>query len=152
MNNGLLGLPVLKVINPNRFIRLFAAGMLCIGMAEVYGSPFTSRMDDFQPNCDIRKLSLTKEQHSALRTIRDDYKKALDNAIKKSDRTKRQRRREIVKILSDETFNQDAARNYVSARYLSSIDFGIDELQIHQRIYQLLTPPQRRQWLDACLK
>ncbi|MDO5640068.1 MAG: Spy/CpxP family protein refolding chaperone [Neisseria sp.] len=136
----------------DRFIRLMAAGALCMGIASANGSPLTTRLDDFHPNCDIRKLSLTREQHGELRIIRDDYKKALDNALKKSERSNRQRRREVVRILSDESFNQDAARNYVSARYLSSIDFAIDELQVYHRIYQLLTPAQRRQWLDACLK
>lgn len=140
------------VMKPSRFIGLIAASALYLSLSAAQASPLTSRLDDFQPNCDIRKLSLTRDQHAELRVIRDDYKKALDNAMKKSERSNRQRRREIVRILSNDTFNQEAARNYVSARYLSSIDFAIDELQVHHRIYQLLAPNQQRQWLDACLK
>lgn len=140
------------VMKPNPLIQLLAISALCIGMPTAHASPASSRLDDFQPNCDIRKLSLTQEQHIQMRNIRDDYKKTLDQATRKNERSKRQRRREIVKILADENFNQDAARNYISTRYLSSMDFAIDELAVQHRIYQLLTPAQRRQWLDTCLK
>ncbi|UOO83087.1 Spy/CpxP family protein refolding chaperone [Uruburuella testudinis] len=140
-------------MKPNRLTRLLAATALCAGFsAATQASPLTSRLDDFHPNCDIRKLSLTKEQHTEMRIIRDEYKKTLDSAAKKTDRTSRQRRREIVKILSEEPFNHENARNYISGRYLASIDFAVEEMQVQHRIYQLLTPGQRRQWLNACLK
>lgn len=72
-------------MKPSRFIGLIAASALYLSLSAAQASPLTSRLDDFQPNCDIRKLSLTRDQHAELRVIRDDYKKALDNAMKKAN-------------------------------------------------------------------
>ncbi len=62
------------------------------------------------------------------------------------------RRRDIIKILSSDKFNADDARDYVENRYLSGMDFAVDELSIQHRFYKLLTPSQRQYWLNACLR
>lgn len=124
---------------------------LLLGMPPAYASPAT-RLDDFHPNCDVRPLSLSKEQNAELRSIRKEYKKAVERAMRKDERTNKNRRRDIIKVLSGEKFNQDDARDYVEKRYLSSMDFSVDELAIHHRFYKLLTPTQRQYWLNACLR
>lgn len=109
-------------------------------------------LDDFHQNCDIRQLNLSQEQHHALRRIRLEYKQASDKAHRKMMRSDRTRRQNIIKILSGEPFDQNAARDYVENRYLSSMDFAVEELAIQHRFYRLLNQRQRQQWLDSCLR
>lgn len=110
------------------------------------------QLDDFHPNCNFRQLNLTQEQHNAMRKIRSDYKSAADKAFKKELRADRTRRKNIIEILSKPNFDQNSARDYVESRYLSSMDFAVDELTIQHRIYHLLSPGQRQIWLDNCLR
>lgn len=109
-------------------------------------------LDDFHQNCDIRQLNLSQEQHQALRRIRAEYKQASDKAYRKMIRSDRTRRQNIIKILSGDNFDQNAARDYVENRYLSSMDFAVEELAIQHRLYRLLNPRQRQQWIDGCLR
>ncbi len=118
----------------------------------IYAAPHSSQLDDFHPNCNFRQLNLTQEQHSALRRIRSDYKVAADKAYKKEQRTDRTRRRNIMKILINPNFDQNNARDYVESRYLSRMDFAVDELAIQHRIYHLLSPVQREVWMNTCLR
>jgi len=110
------------------------------------------KLDDFQANCDIRSLNLTQDQHNALRRIRNDYKQASDKAYRKLVRTDRNRRQVIMKILAADNFDQNNARDYVETRYLSSMDFAVEELEIQHRFYHLLNPRQRQIWLSSCLR
>lgn len=117
-----------------------------------HASPYVSSLDDFHPNCDIRQLNLSQTQQAALRRIRSEYKQATDRAYRKASRSDRTRRQNIVNILSTPAFDQNAARDYVEARYLSSMDFAVDQLSIQHRFYQLLNPQQRQLWLSSCLR
>ncbi|ASK26490.1 Spy/CpxP family protein refolding chaperone [Neisseria chenwenguii] len=124
---------------------LFAAGS-----GTVSAAPNT--LDDFYPNCDIRQLNLSQSQHNALRRIRSDYRAATEKAYRKAQRTDRTRRQNIMRILSDDSFDQNRARDYVEDRYLSSMDFAVDELSIQYRFYHLLTPQQRQIWISSCVR
>ncbi|WP_416190467.1 Spy/CpxP family protein refolding chaperone [Neisseria sp. CCUG17229] len=128
----------------------FAALLVCSSI--IYAAPHSAQLDDFHPNCNFRQLNLSQEQHSALRRIRLDYKSAADKAYKKEQRTDRTRRRNIMSILNNPKFDQNNARDYVESRYLSRMDFAVDELAIQHRIYHLLTPSQRQIWLNTCLR
>ncbi|UOO87438.1 Spy/CpxP family protein refolding chaperone [Neisseria arctica] len=134
------------VIKTTLFGALFSSASL------LSATPLSAPLDDFQPNCDIRQLSLTPEQRNQLRTIRYDYKRELDQANSKNNRISRFRHPTLMRLLSAESFNENAARDYIQARYMPSMDFAIGELKIQHRFYQLLTPMQRQQWLKACLK
>uniref|UniRef100_UPI0035A16FA0 hypothetical protein n=1 Tax=Neisseria sp. TaxID=192066 RepID=UPI0035A16FA0 len=92
-----------------------------------HASGYTARLDDFQPNCDVRPLGLSVEQSNELRNIRKEYKKALDKPARKDERVNRNRRRTIIKLLSDDKFDHDNARDYVETRYISSMDLAVDE-------------------------
>lgn len=122
------------------------------GLSSAHARPLAASLDDFHPNCDIRPLGLTREQNNELRAIRKDYKKAMDKSVRKDDRILKNRRRDVIKILSSDRFNQDDARDYVEKRYISSMDFAVDELSIQHRFYKLLSPTQRQHWLNICLK
>ncbi|WP_371865585.1 Spy/CpxP family protein refolding chaperone [Neisseria yangbaofengii] len=128
----------------------FATLLVCSSV--IYAAPHSSQLDDFHANCNFRQLNLSQEQHSALRRIRSDYKVAADKAYKKEQRTDRTRRLNIMKILTNPNFDQNNARDYVESRYLSHMDFAVDELAIQHRIYHLLSPSQRQIWLDSCLR
>lgn len=130
---------------------VFSSCLLFWDATYTQASPIT-RLDDFHPNCDVRPLGLSREQINELRSIRKEYKKAIEKASRKDERVNKNRRRDIIKILSGDKFNVDDARDYVENRYLSGMDFAVDELSIQHRFYKLLTPPQRQYWLDACLK
>ena len=117
-----------------------------------HAGPQYIKLDDFQANCDIRSLNLTQDQHNALRRIRNDYKQASDKAYRKLVRTDRNRRQVIMKILAADNFDQNNARDYVETRYLSSMDFAVEELEIQHRFYHLLNPRQRQIWLSSCLR
>ncbi|PSJ80085.1 Spy/CpxP family protein refolding chaperone [Neisseria iguanae] len=118
----------------------------------IYAAPHSTQLDDFHPNCNFRQLNLSQEQQNTLRRIRSDYKAAADKAFKKEQRTDRTRRRNIMKILANPNFDQNSARDYVEARYLSRMDFAVDELTMQHRIYHLLNPNQRQIWLNTCLR
>ncbi|WP_244895104.1 Spy/CpxP family protein refolding chaperone [Neisseria dumasiana] len=145
---------MLAMISFNRIVPIITVSgwMIFNGLSSAYAGPMASTLDDFHPNCDIRSLGLTREQNNELRNIRKDYKKALDKSIRKDDRILKNRRRDIIKILSSDRFNQDDARDYVEKRYISSMDFAVDELSIQHRFYKLLSPTQRQHWLNICLK
>ena len=110
------------------------------------------QLDDFHPNCDVRQLGLTQSQQNSLRKIRSEYRQAADKAYRKIVRSDRTRRQTIIKILSGNMFDQNAARDYVENRYLPNMDFAVDELAIQYRFYQLLNDRQRQQWLATCLR
>ena len=131
---------------------LAVTGILLGGVAQAQAAQMAVQLDDFQPNCDIRQLSLSREQRSQLRSIRTEHKKALDQANRKNDRINRNRQRNLMRILAADDFNESFARGYVGERYAPSMDFAVDELKIQHRFFQLLTPDQRRLWLNACLK
>lgn len=109
-------------------------------------------LHDFHQNCDIRQLDLSQEQHNNLRRIRLEYKQAADKAHRKAVRSDRTRRQNIIKILSANSFDQNAARDYVENRYLSGMDFAVEELDIQYRFYRLLNERQRQLWLENCLR
>ena len=131
---------------------LAVTGILLAGVAQAQAAQMAVQLDDFQPNCDIRQLSLSPEQRSQLRSIRTEHKKALDQANRKNDRINRNRQRNLMRILAADDFNESFARGYVGERYAPSMDFAVDELKIQHRFFQLLSPEQRRLWLNACLK
>ena len=125
---------------------------LLMAVSPAHAGPQYIKLDDFQANCDIRSLNLTQDQHNALRRIRNDYKQASDKAYRKLVRTDRNRRQVIMKILVADNFDQNNARDYVETRYLSSMDFAVEELEIQHRFYHLLNPRQRQLWLSSCLR
>lgn len=129
---------------------LFGIALLSCNIS--YAAPSYISLDDFHPNCDIRQLNLSREQHTELRRIRASYKLATDKAQRKSVRSERNRRQTIIKILSSDSFDQNYARDYVENRYLSSMDFAVDELEIQHRFFHILTPQQQQLWLYSCLK
>lgn len=108
--------------------------------------------NDFQPNCDIRRLGLTQGQHNELRKIRAAFKMAGDRARLKVMHSEHSRRRSVVEIISSDVFNRNEARDYVESRYHSSMDFAVDELEIQHRFFHILTPQQQQMWLSSCLK
>ena len=87
-----------------------------------------------------------------LRRLRTDFKQINDKAYRKTVRSDRNRRQTIIKILSGDSFDSNAARDYVESRYLSSMDYAVDEMEIQYRLYHLLNPRQRQQWLSSCLR
>ena len=119
-----------------------ALALLCSSLP-AHAGPFLATLDDFHPNCDIRQLNLSADQHAALRRLRTDFKQINDKAY---------RRQTIIKILSGDSFDSNAARDYVENRYLSSMDYAVDEMEIQYRLYHLLNPRQRQQWLSSCLR
>ena len=143
---------VFNLLPPPALMALALTGILLGGVAQAQAAQMAVQLDDFQPNCDIRQLSLSPEQRSQLRSIRTEHKKALDQANRKNDRINRNRQRNLMRILAAEDFNESFARGYVGERYAPSMDFAVDELKIQHRFFQLLTPDQRRLWLNACLK
>ena len=114
--------------------------------AEAYIPP-----NDFQANCDIRRLGLTQGQHNELRKIRAAFKMAGDRARLKVMHSEHSRR-SVVEIVSSDVFNRNEARDYVESRYLSGMDFAVDELEIQHRFFHILTPQQQQMWLSSCLK
>ena len=143
---------VFNLLPPPALMALALAGILLGGVAQAQAAQMAVQLDDIQPNCDIRQLSLSPEQRNQLRSIRTEHKKALDQANRKNDRINRNRQRNLMRILAAEDFNESFARGYVGERYAPSMDFAVDELKIQHRFFQLLTPDQRRLWLNACLK
>lgn len=143
---------VFNLLPPPALMALALTGILLGGVAQAQAAQMAVQLDDFQPNCDIRQLSLSPEQRSQLRSIRTEHKKALDQANRKNDRINRNRQRNLMRILAADDFNESFARGYVGERYAPSMDFAVDELKIQHRFFQLLTPDQRRLWLNACLK
>ena len=146
------GKNVFNLLPPPALMALALAGILLGGVAQAQAAQMAVQLDDFQPNCDIRQLSLSPEQRNQLRSIRTEHKKALDQANRKNDRINRNRQRNLMRILAADDFNESFARGYVGERYAPSMDFAVDELKIQHRFFQLLTPDQRRLWLNACLK
>ncbi|HEZ4341510.1 TPA: hypothetical protein WIH82_002095, partial [Neisseria meningitidis] len=65
--------------------------------------------NDFQPNCDIRRLGLTQSQHNELRKIRTAFKMAGDRARLKVMHSEHSRRRSVVEIISSDVFNRNEA-------------------------------------------
>lgn len=124
--------------------------LTCSGL--VFAAPSSGQFDNFYPNCDIRQLGLSQDQQNALRKIRSDYKTAANKATRKAQYADRTRRQNIIKILSNPSFDQNLARDYVENRYLSRMDFAVDELAIQHRFYHLLNPQQRQLWLRNCLR
>ena len=143
---------VFNLLPPPALMALAVTGILLGGVAQAQAAQMAVQLDDFQPNCDIRQLSLSPEQRNQLRSIRTEHKKALDQANRKNDRINRNRQRNLMRILAADDFNESFARGYVGERYAPSMDFAVDELKIQHRFFQLLTPDQRRLWLNACLK
>lgn len=109
-------------------------------------------LNDFQPNCDIRQLTLTPEQYSQLKNIRHEYKKALDKARKANARLSHNRQAVLIRILSGEHFNENMSKDYIQTRFAPSTEFAIDELKIQHRFFQILSPDQRQTWLKNCLR
>ena len=137
----------------NLLLQASALGGCLLFLSATYAQASPAiRLDDFHPNCDVRPLGLSREQSKELHTIRKEYKKAIEKTLRKNERVNKNRRRDIIKILSSTKFNADDARDYVENRYLSSMDFAVDELSIQHRFYKLLTPSQRQYWLNACLR
>ena len=143
---------VFNLLPPPALMALALTGILLGGVAQAQAAQMAVQLDDFQPNCDIRQLSLSPEQRNQLRSIRTEHKKALDQANRKNDRINRNRQRNLMRILAADDFNESFARGYVGERYAPSMDFAVDELKIQHRFFQLLTPDQRRLWLNASLK
>ena len=50
-----------------------ALALLCSSLP-AHAGPFLATLDDFHPNCDIRQLNLSADQHAALRRLRTDFK------------------------------------------------------------------------------
>ena len=135
------------------FVPHFLSVFLLVYSSLIYAAPVSSmQLDDFHPNCDVRQLGLTQSQQNSLRKIRSEYRQAADKAYRKTVRSDRTRRQTIIKILSGNMFDQNAARDYVENRYLPNMDFAVDELAIQYRFYQLLNDRQRHQWLATCLR
>nr|WP_301286334.1 Spy/CpxP family protein refolding chaperone [Neisseria perflava] len=147
-----LGIVVSAVLKSPFFIQLLIALPLLLSWCGLTQAAPRPQLDDFYPNCDIRQLNLSQDQHNALRRIRTEYKQASDRASRKTQRTDRTRRQSIIKILANDSFDQNAARDYVESRYLSSMDFAVEELAIQHRFYHILNGSQRQQWLSNCLR
>ena len=143
---------VFNLLPPPALMALALTRISLGGDAQAQAAQMAVQLDDFQPNCDIRQLSPSPEQRKQLRSIRTEHKKALDQANRKNDRINRNRQRNLMRILAADDFNESFARGYVGERYAPSMDFAVDELKIQHRFFQLLTPDQRRLWLNACLK
>ncbi|MFC3874142.1 Spy/CpxP family protein refolding chaperone [Neisseria musculi] len=143
---------MLTTIKFNPLLQAALGGCLLVfGTSHAYASPML-RLDNFHPNCDVRPLNLSHAQINELRSIRKEYKKAIEKASRKEERVSKNRRRDIIKILSSDKFNADDSRDYIESRYLASMDFAVDELAIQHRFYKLLTPLQRQHWLNTCLR
>ena len=73
-----------------------ALALLCSSLP-AHAGPFLATLDDFHPNCDIRQLNLSADQHAALRRLRTDFKQINDKAYRKTVRSDRNRRQTIIK-------------------------------------------------------
>ncbi|WP_373741046.1 Spy/CpxP family protein refolding chaperone [Neisseria sp.] len=142
---------MLAVFKPRLLAFTVLAASTCF-LNTAQAASVSMQLDDFHSHCDIRQLGLSNAQLNNLRAIRSDYKRAADKAYRKGSATNRNRRQNIIKILSQDSFDSNAARDYVESRYLSSMDFAVDELQIQHRLYKMLSYKQRQQWLSNCLK
>ena len=67
-----------------------ALALLCSSLP-AHAGPFLATLDDFHPNCDIRQLNLSADQHAALRRLRTDFKQINDKAYRKTVRSDRNR-------------------------------------------------------------
>ncbi|MCF7521485.1 Spy/CpxP family protein refolding chaperone [Neisseria sp. ZJ106] len=128
--------------------------MFCVALlvCSVTAEAAPIHLDDFSHNCDIRPLNLSREQHDNLRRIRIEYKKAYDRSVQKAARSERNRRQNIMKIMASDVFDNNSARDYVEARYLSGMDYSVEELALQHRFYHLLTPQQQKVWLATCVR
>ena len=57
-----------------------ALALLCSSLP-AHAGPFLATLDDFHPNCDIRQLNLSADQHAALRRLRTDFKQINDKSL-----------------------------------------------------------------------
>ena len=66
----------------SRFVKPVASflGIALLSCQISHAAPSYISLNDFQPNCDIRRLGLTPEQHNELRKIRAAFKLANDKA------------------------------------------------------------------------
>ena len=140
-----------KVFNAKqrRFLRAAAvSGLLC-------GQPFLPaaalNIQDFQPNCDIRQLRLSREQYEELRSLRGEYKQAVERLNAQNRHSERARRDHLLRILSSSQFDERLAHRYIGERYETGLQFAEEELGIQYKFYQLLNPQQQRVWVQKCL-
>jgi CTP synthase len=61
---------VFNLLPPPALMALALTGILLGGVAQAQAAQMAVQLDDFQPNCDIRQLSLSPEQRNQLRSIR----------------------------------------------------------------------------------
>ncbi|MGF6148363.1 P pilus assembly/Cpx signaling pathway, periplasmic inhibitor/zinc-resistance associated protein [Kingella potus] len=139
------------MLNPKqcRFLRAAAvSGLLC---CQPFLPAAALTIQDFQPNCDIRQLRLTHEQYEELRTLRAEYKQAVERHNVQSRHNERTRRDHLLRILSNSQFDERLAHRYIGERYETGLQFAEDELGIQYKFYQLLNPDQQREWIQKCL-
>lgn len=121
--------------------------LCCIGVSSVsfaLGS-------DFQPNCNMRRLALNNAQRDLLREIRIAHRQQENISIFSRKQQESIHRQNIARLLQEPDFNPGLARHYVTEYYRSGIQNAVDNLADQHRIFQALTPAQKKIWLQDCL-
>ncbi|AUZ04572.2 hypothetical protein ADP71_08290 [Vitreoscilla sp. C1] len=100
-------------------------------------------------NCNTSQLGLTPTQKNQLRQLRHEYRTLRDDMTRKKP-SAATARRDLVQILMQDDFNDHAARQYVSQKYLYNAELDMQDLRMQHYFFKVLTPQQKQQWLSQC--
>ncbi len=112
--------------------------LLCIHPAQAAGM-----------NCDVRQLSLSQAQQNQLRILRNQYRILLNEQTRNKPSATTSRRN-LVNILMQDDFNENAARQYVSKKYQYNAELDMLNLRMQHYFFKVLTPQQKQQWIRYC--
>lgn len=102
-------------------------------------------------NCDVRQLSLSKDQQNALKVMRNQNR-MLRNEVVRAKPSNMRAKRDLAQLLMQDRFNETAARQYVSQKYQYNAELDMQDLRMQHYFFKVLTPAQKEQWLDHCLE
>lgn len=100
-------------------------------------------------NCNTSQLALTPAQKNQLRQLRNEYRVLRDDMTRKKP-SAAVSRRDLIQILMQDDFNDQAARHYVSQKYLYNAELDMQDLRMQHYFFKVLTPQQKQQWLNQC--
>lgn len=107
--------------------------------------------NDFQPNCNMRRLALTAEQRNLLREIRIIHRQQENISAWQRRQQENTQHQNIARLLQNDEFNPGLARHYVTEYYRAGIQAAVDNLADQHRFFKSLTPVQQKIWLQECL-
>ena len=114
------------------------ASLFCVNSAYAVGM-----------NCNVSQLSLTASQKTQLKQLRNEYRIGRDELMRKKS-SAAVSRRDFAKILMQDDFNEQAARQYVTDKYLYSASLDMQDLRMQHAFFKVLTPQQKQLWLQHC--